>query len=65
MRWLSHAEKDALICGDRHLSYKEFAGGIAHTAALMSSRLQTGDRVVLLGGNSLEWAIVLSMNSTV
>lgn len=57
MRWLSHAEKDALICGDRHLSYKEFAGGIAHTAALMSSRLQTGDRVVLLGGNSLEWAM--------
>ena len=57
MQWLCQAEKDALICGDRHLSYRELMGGIAHTAALMSSHLHPGDRVVLLGANTLEWAM--------
>ncbi len=55
MKWLCFADKDALVCGDRHLSYRALATAIAHTSAVMGAHTSRGDRVVLLGANSLEW----------
>ncbi len=55
MKWLCFADKDALVCGDRHLSYRALASAIAHTSAVMKAHAAKGDRVVLLGANSLEW----------
>ena len=59
MRWLEYAEKDALICGKRHISYKQLIGLVSQACRLMPPSCQRGERVAILAANTPEWAVAL------
>jgi acyl-CoA synthetase (AMP-forming)/AMP-acid ligase II len=51
---------DALICGDRRMTWREVAQHSARIAAGMQKlNLQTGDRVALLLGNRIEFVLAM------
>ena len=59
MRWLEYAEKDALICGKRHISYKQLVGLVSQACRLMPPSCRRGERVAILAANTPEWAVAL------
>ena len=59
MKWICHADKDAILCGDRRISYDDLLGLTVHAGALMRPHCNPGDHVAILASNSPEWAIAL------
>ena len=58
MKWLTKAEKTALICGSRNIHYSELMERIAAGAAMLSG-IEREARVAILGANSPEWVIAM------
>lgn len=59
--WWASERKDmpALVCGEDSISYSELRGWSTSVAEwLIESGLELGDRVTVLAGNSLEWAVL-------
>lgn len=59
MKWICHADKDAILCGDRRISYDDLLGLTVHAGALMRPHCNPGDHIAILASNSPEWAIAL------
>jgi long-chain acyl-CoA synthetase len=62
--WESHARtyanKDAVICGEHRLTWSQFDSELNRLAnALIRSGINRGDKVVVLGSNSIESVIVI------
>jgi acyl-coenzyme A synthetase/AMP-(fatty) acid ligase len=57
---LSHADDAAvaLVCGERSVTYRELRDAVARAAGLLRARgVQPGDRVVVLGADSVAWVV--------
>ena len=50
-------DREALVCGDERLSYREYAGAVAAFAAELSARDVAGRTVALVMGNGVDHAI--------
>src|SRR5699024_8075920 len=53
----SHADRTYLVCGDRRISFDEHYRAVAALAAEFRDEygVRPGDRVGILGANSIEW----------
>lgn len=58
MKWLTKADKTALICGSRSIHYSELMERIA-AGAVMLAGIEREARVAILGANSPEWVIAM------
>ncbi|HTR71445.1 MAG TPA: class I adenylate-forming enzyme family protein [Mycobacteriales bacterium] len=55
---LAFADRDYLVEGDRRITYREHHAAVARVAAyLASAGVGQGDRVAILGRNSIEWVV--------
>ena len=59
MKWLSYADKTALISGDRRISYGQLIDMVLKTGEKMSQFSRRGDRIAIFGANSPEWVLAL------
>ena len=59
MKWLSYADKTALVSGDRRISYGQLIGMVLRTGEKMSEFSKRGDRIAIIGANSPEWVLAL------
>ena len=59
MKWLSYADKTALVSGDRRISYGQLIGMVRRTGEKMSQFSKRGDRIVIIGANSPEWVLAM------
>ena len=57
MKWLSYADKTALVSGDRRISYGQLIGMVRRTSEKMLAFSKRGDRIAIIGANSPEVAI--------
>lgn len=57
-RSLEFGDRAYLVDGDRRISYAEHYDAVCRTAALLTERgVGTGNRVAILGRNSIEWVV--------
>ena len=59
MKWLSYADKTALVSGDRRISYGQLIGMVRRTSEKMSQFSKRGDRIAIIGANSPEWVLAM------
>ena len=59
MKWLSYADKTALVSGDRRISYGQLISMVRRTGEKMSEFSKRGDRIAIIGANSPEWVLAL------
>ena len=59
MKWLSYADKTALVSGDRRISYGQLIGMVRRTGEKMSEFSKRGDRIAIIGAHSPEWVLAL------
>lgn len=59
MKWLSYADKTALVSGDRRISYGQLIGMVRRTGEKMSEFSKRGDRIAIIGANSPEWVLAM------
>jgi long-chain acyl-CoA synthetase len=53
-----YGDRDYLVDGDRRISYAEHHAAVARVAAMLAGRgVGKGDRVAILGRNSIEWVV--------
>src|SRR3954447_10488940 len=53
-----YGDRDYLVDGDRRISYAEHHAAVARVAAyLAETGVGKGDRVAILGRNSIEWVV--------
>jgi long-chain acyl-CoA synthetase len=57
---LEWGDRDYLVDGDRRISYADHRSAVARVAAYLASNgVAKGDRVAILGRNSIEWVVTL------
>ena len=59
MKWLSYADKTALVSGDRRISYGQLISMVRRTGEKMSEFSKRGDRIAIIAANSPEWVLAL------
>jgi long-chain acyl-CoA synthetase len=56
---LEHGHRDYLVEGDRRIGYAMHHAAVRRVAAMLAARgVMKGDRVAILGRNSIEWVVV-------
>ena len=59
MKWLSYADKTALVSGDRRISYGQLISMVRRTGEKRSEFSKRGDRIAIIAANSPEWVLAL------